>query len=136
MQDKIKEFIRFLKEKKDLAKQVKENQEEINWREPEIRNHFADQGISKLTQDGLTLFIKAQIFAEKCSFEDMPVSNEDCIEALKLAGLDNYCEEKVKTQSLSAYFKELNEEGLQLPKELEGKFQMREVFKISSRKAK
>ena len=135
MQAKISNFIKLLKEKKELAKEVKTNQEAIDWLEPEIRNYFGDHAIEKITQDGLTIFIKRQIFAEKCKVDDIPVSNEECIEALKEAQLGLYFEEKIKSQALNSYFKELAEEGLQIPTALHGIFQAREVFRMGSRKS-
>ena len=135
MQTKIKNFIKLLKEKKEIAKEVKNNQEQIDWLEPEIRNYFGDHSIEKISQDGLTIFIKRQIFAEKCKVDDVSVTNEECIEALKQAHLDMYCEEKIKSQSLNSFFKELVEQGLPIPEALRGKFQSREVFRMGSRKS-
>ena len=67
--------------------------------------------------------------------DDIPVSNEECIEALKQADLGMYFEEKIKSQALNSFFKELVEEGSQIPKELEGVFRPLEVFKMGSRKS-
>ena len=135
MLEKISLFIRLLKEKEELAKEVKSNQEQIDWLEPEIRNHFGDNTIEKLTQNGLTIFVERQIFAEKCKVDDnITVSDKECIEALKQADLDMYCEEKIKSQALNSFFKELVEQGLPVPTALQGKFQAREVFRMGSRK--
>ena len=135
MQSKITNFIKLLKEKKELAKDVKNNQEQIDFIEPEIRNHFADNAIEKITQNGLTIFVKRQIFAQKCEVNDIPVSNEECIEALRQADLGMYFEEKIKSQALNSFFKELVEEGTQIPLKLRGIFKAREVFRMGSRKS-
>lgn len=136
MQAKIKNFIRLLQLKKSLAKQVKENQTAIDWIEPEIRNYFGDQGIEKMTQNGLTIYIKRQLFAAVAKDESgAAVPIEECILALKLAGLDLYCEERIKMPTLNTYFKELDEDGVGLPAELEGKLVIKEVFKMASRTA-
>lgn len=136
MQAKIKNFIRLLKEKKELAKQVKDNQTAIDWVEPEIKNYFGDQGIDRMTQDGLTIYIKRNLFAAiKKDGDGLAVPVEECIEALKIAGLSLYTEEKVKLQTLTTYFKELDEQDLPMPDALKGKFEVKEVFKMASRKA-
>ena len=136
MQAKIKNFIRLLKEKKELAKQVKENQTAIDWIEPEIRNYFGDQGIERLTKDGLTIFIKRNLYAAiKKDGDGLTVPVEECIEALKIAGLGLYTEEKVKLQTLTTFFKELDDMDQPLPEALRGKFEVKEIFKMASRKA-
>lgn len=135
MQAKITKFIRLLIEKKEISKEAKLNQEAIDVLEPEIRNHFADNSIEKLTQNGLTIFVKRQIFAQKREVDDIPVSNEACIEALRQADLGMYFEEKIKSQALNSYFKELVEEGAEIPKPLQSVFRPIEVFKMGSRKS-
>jgi hypothetical protein len=136
MEAKIKHFIKLLKLKKDLAKQVKENQTAINWVEPEIRNYFGDQGIDRMTQDGMTIFIKRDLFAAIKNDQDgHPYSADECVEALKLAGLGLYCEEKVKISGLTSYFRELDDDEVDMPDSLREKFEVKEVFKMASRKA-
>lgn len=136
MEAKIKHFIKLLKLKKELAKQVKENQTAIDWVEPDIRNYFGDQGIEKMTQDGLTIFIKRNLFAAIGTDPDgIAIPVERCIQALRIAGLEMYCEEKVKLSTLTSYFKELDEEDLPMPAALQGNFVVKEIFKMASRKA-
>ncbi len=136
MDAKIKNFIKLLRIKKSLAKKVKDNQTEINWLEPEIRNYFGDHGIEKMTKDGLTIFIKRNLFAAIATDEEgIPVPVEECIQALRIAGLGLYCEEKVKLSTLTTYFKELEEEDLPMPDALKGNFVVKEVFKMASRQA-
>lgn len=136
MHAKIKNFIRLLKEKKELAKQVKENQTAIDWIEPEIRHYFGDEGIERMTKDGLTIYIKRNLFAAiKKDGDGLSVPVEECIKALKVAGLSLYTEEKVRMQTLTTYFKELDEMDLPMPDALEGKFEVKEIFKMASRKA-
>lgn len=135
MHGKIKRFIQLLKEKKDLAKRTKEVNEALDWIEPEIRLHFADQGIEKITKDGMTIFIRRQLFARKCEIDDLPVSDQACIEALKAAGMENFYEQKMKQGALNAYFKELEEEELPIPDALQGKLRPQEIFKVTGRVA-
>lgn len=135
MDRKIKHFIQLLKDKKEITKKAKDINEMIDWLEPEIRLHFGDHGIEKLTKDGMTIYIRRQLFAKKCDVDDLPVTEEACIQALKQAGMHNFFEQKVKMSAMSAYFKELEEEDLPLPPALEGKLKPIEVFKITGRKA-
>ncbi len=136
MDAKIKNFIRLLKQKKDLAKQVKENQTAINWIEPEIRNYFGDQGIERMTKDGMTIFIKRDLFATiKDDQDGIPYSHDECVETLKMSGFRAFCEEKVKISSLTSYFRELDEDEIDIPENLREKFEVREVFKMAHRKA-
>ena len=134
MLEKISLFTRLLKEKEELAKEVKSNQEHIDTLEPDIRNHFAENAIEELTENGFTIFVERQILAQKCVVDHIPVSNGECIEALKQADLSMYFEERIESQALNSFFKELVEEGAQIPKELEGVFRPIEVFRMGSRK--
>ena len=136
MEAKIRHFIKLLKLKKEFARQVKENQTAINWIEPEIRNYFGDQGIERMTKDGMTIYIKRDLFAAIKNDQDgIPYSHDECVETLKMAGLDSYCEEKVKISSLTSYFRELDQDETAIPDCLQGKFEVKEVFKMASRKA-
>lgn len=135
MEAKIKRFIQLLKEKKDLAKLTKDVNEALDWLEPEIRLHFGDHGIEKITKDGMTIFIRRQLFVKKCEIDDLPVSDQACIEALREAGMDNFFEEKMKQSALNAYFKELEEEELPIPDALQGKLRPIEIFKVTGRVA-
>ena len=136
METKIRHFIKLLKLKKEFAKQVKENQTAINWIEPEIRNYFGDQGIERMTKDGMTIYIKRDLFAAiKDDQDGVPYSHDQCVETLKMAGLGLYCEEKVKISGLTAYFRELDEDETDIPDNLREKFEVKEVFKMASRKA-
>ena len=135
-QELVNQYVKLIVAKRALADAVKENQAHINTMDPLLLSYFEKHGIEKIGQGGFTLSIKRELYAGKCKDEnDIPVSEAVCISALKEAGLNEYCGEKIATQSLSAYFRELDKEGEELPAELAGKFQINEKFSIASRKS-
>ena len=129
-------FITLRKDKSDTAVMAREIQDEINDIEPVLLAHFEKTGTQKITQNGLTVYLKRDLYAGLC--EDgsgSKISEEVAKQALKDAGLSDFCLEKINTTGLSAFFRELDEAGQELPEQLVGKFKANEVFKISSRKA-
>jgi len=132
----LETYIKLRRDKKDTAALAKEIQALLNGLEVLILENFETTGKSKVSMNGETVFLKKDIYAGLAKDDSgNPISQADAMQALKDAGLEEFCAEKINTPSLTAYFRELGEDGKELPSELEGKFVINEVFKISSRKS-
>ena len=62
------------------------------------------------------------------------MTHEQAAAALKKAKLGEYAAPRVNTQSLSAYMRELDEAGEDMPAALKGIIKLSEVFKVRTRK--
>jgi len=135
-QELVNQYVKLIVAKRALADAVKENQAHINTMDPLLLSYFEKHGIEKVTQGGYTLSPKRDLRAMRCKDEnDIPVSDAVCIEALKEAGLNEYFDQKISLANLTTYFRELDQEGDELPEALKGKFAVYERFIVATRKA-
>lgn len=132
----MKNYIRLRGDKKDTAAMAREIQDQINDLEVSILKNFEETGKSKVSMNGETVYLKTELYAGFAKDSDgNPVTPEKAMQALRDAGLEEFCPEKINTASLTAFFKELKEDKKGLPEGLQGVFVINEVFKISSRKS-
>ena len=123
----ITEFIEIMKEEKGLKAELKFVGEAKSKLQEIILEHFEKNGIQNIKQNGATVYLKRELWAGR----EEGVSNEEAAQALKDAGLSEYV--GPTTQGLSAYLRELDKEGEQIPEPLRGKIKVTETFKIQSR---
>lgn len=128
-QTQIARYIHLIKEKKELESKLKKVKTSIEEKEPEVLEHFQKYGLKNMSQDGLTLYLRRELWAGRAE----GVETEVAIKALHDAGLSEYAAPRVNTASLSAYLRELDRDGEPFPKKLEGIIKLNEVFKIGSR---
>ena len=128
-QRQLARYIQLIKEKKELECKLKKIKTAIEENEPEVLEHFQKYGLKNMSQDGLTLYLKRELWAGRAE----GVEAEEAIKALQHAGLSEYAAPRVNTVSLSGYLRELDRDGEPFPKELEGIINLNEVFKIGSR---
>jgi hypothetical protein len=113
--------------KKDLKGELKAVEDELSSYQEGLLTHFEKNGIQSIKQNGMTIFLKKQLWAGK----EEGVTGAVAVEALKEAGLEDYI--GPSTQGLSAYLRELDANGEGIPKELEGVIKLTERFSISTR---
>ncbi len=124
----LQEFVNMDKQKRELdtdLKQIKKRLEEL---EPVLLDQLAQAGIQNMKIDGVTVYILRQLWAQALA------SNEEICEALRAAGLQDYVKEGYNSQSISAYFRELEKQDEPLPSELAGKIGTTEKFSLRTRK--
>ena len=101
----LKEFIRLEKEKKRLTTELDAAKKKLDELNTTITNQFVTAGTQAMTQDGRTVYLARDIFANPSG------PKESVIEALKgNDDLKDYVSENYNTQSLSAYVREVAKE--------------------------
>ena len=128
-QVKINRYVNLVKKKRDLESQLKKVKAIIEEKEPEILQHFQKHSLQNINLNGLTLYLKRELWAGRAK----GVENEDAIKALQDAGLSEFASNRVNIASLSGYLRELDRDSEPFPKALEGIINLKEVFKIGSR---
>ena len=117
-------FVELVDEEAELKARLKEVTEEKAIVGAEVLAFFEQQGVSKITVDGRTLFPKFTRYAGKLD----EASTEAVLAALHEYGWEDYAPERVNWQGLSAVFRERDDEGLDpVPEDL------RKVLALSSR---
>lgn len=125
----ITEFVELVNEEKDLKAELAKLTEIKNDLQEIILAHFEKNGIQNQKQNGTTVYLQKQLWAGR----EEGVTNQEAAQALKEAGLEEYI--GPTTQSLSAYMRELDKEGEQIPEQLRGKIKLTEKFTIKSRRS-
>ena len=128
-QQAITEFIELVSEEKNLKADLSKLTEEKTELTEIILNHFEKNGIQNQKQNGTTVYLHKQLWAGR----EEGVTNQEAAQALEEAGLSEYI--GPTTQSLSAYLRELDKEGEQIPDKLRGKIKLTEKFTIKSRRS-
>ncbi len=125
----LRTYAKLDKERRTLNARLKKLDTLIEETSHAVLDHFQKIGIDRVTVDGVTIYVRRQLWAGR---EDGVTVDEACT-ALKDAGLPEYAHERVNTQSLSAFVRELDAAGKPLPAELQGVIKVSEVFKVQTR---
>ena len=115
------------RKKKELKGELKNIEDELSSYEEGVMTYFEKNGIQNIKKNGMTIFLKRQLWAGK----EEGITGAEAVEALKEAGLDDYI--GPSTQGLSAYLRELDANGEGIPQELQGKIKLTEKITISTR---
>ena len=139
----LKKFVRLDKEKRELETKLKKAKAELAEAEVNVLNHFEKMGMSKASVDGLTVYVKRQLWAGR----EEEVTHEQLTEALRAENLGAFCGPRVNSLALSAYFREeadrikaeldedvLFETDMALPAPLKGIVKLSEKISIATRK--
>ncbi len=86
--------------------------------------------MERVSIDGRTVYVERKLWA-KAKDGDKP----SVCKALKRCRLGDYVEETFNTNSLSAYVRELDREGRQMPPSLVAVLDVSEVFKLRTRRS-
>lgn len=88
-------------------------------------------GVDRLTSAGRTLHVRRELWAGRPD----GVTAEDLASVLDALGMDEFHADAPKMQALSAWLRELDRDGREIPEALRGVLVANEVFKVGSRKA-
>jgi len=126
----LKKFVRLLKIEDKLKQQLKKVKSDIEETEPGVLDHFQKMGISKTTVEGITVYIRRQIWAAK----NPDVSIAELVKVFKSNDMGEYCEPRLNAQSISAWVREFDERSEELPADIAAVLKVSEVFKLGHRK--
>ena len=130
---KLREFVQLTERKRELEKELADVKEALVDLEAEVLRIFESQGIERITVDGMTLFLRRELWASKR--ED--VSWEEACRKLVEAGFGEYVSPRFSTQSISALIRERENDGLPpVPEGLEDVLQVSEKYRVGARAAR
>lgn len=98
---------------------------------PGVLAYFEAHSLDKLTSAGRTLYLRMETYAGRAD----GVTPEELTIALDNAGLSEFAERAPRMQQLSAYVRELQRNGKEIPDELKGVLIVNVVAKIGSRRS-
>lgn len=101
----IKRIIEIKEEVEKREAELKKLKAEFADMEPQVINYMEAEGLQKVTIDDRTVYVKRQVWAS------LDRSNSRALEILRDNGLGDFIEEKVNSQRISAYVREVEKDG-------------------------
>lgn len=127
--DKLRRYVDLSKSKREHKKQLKKINKELNDLEGELLDQFEEVGMQNVHVDGMTVYIHRQLWAKAQNGD-----YEKACAALRAVGLDEYVNQRFNTNSISAWVREQEELGHEIPEELQEALDISEVFSLRTRK--
>lgn len=124
MIEAVKQYIALTEQKRALAADLRNVQEQLDSLEPTILDEMTQQGVSRISADGHTAYMRCQTWARP-----IPGHTIDAVHALEALGLTNCI--ATNAQSLSALFRE---KGDDLPEEFRNMFELTDRVSLNIRK--
>lgn len=131
LMEQVERYAKLENERADLKASLARIESDLKELKEPVLSYFQAHGIQNTKVHGRTLYVKRELWAGRAE----GVTSAEAISALRAAGLDEYFGERIETQSLSAYLRELDREEQEMPLPLQGVIVANEVFKVGSRKA-
>jgi hypothetical protein len=126
----LKRFVELSKRKNQLEAELKAVKADIEAVKDPLMQQFSQDGMTKATVDGMTVYISSQLWA---SAKDGDAAGACAV--LKKIGLADYVKENFNTQSLSAYVREVAKNGEDYPEGFLGVIEIIEKFDLRAVKA-
>jgi hypothetical protein len=123
--DMVREVARLKKRKREISAENREIGKRLEVLVPRLLDQYeaaqtksvrTNEGLVYLTRKGWARIIRDDPDRKEITDEE----RQRALDALRRAGLERYLKEDYNTQSLSAYLRELIENGEELPPELKG----------------
>lgn len=128
--EELKRFVALEERRRQLETEVDSIKAEAAELEGLLLPQFEQSGMERVAIDGRTVYVERKLWA-KAKDGDKP----SVCKALKRCRLGDYVEETFNTNSLSAYVRELDREGRQMPPSLIAVLEVSEVFKLRTRRS-
>lgn len=128
--EELKRFVALEERRRQLETEVDSIKAEAAELEGRLLPQFEQSGMERVAIDGRTVYVERKLWA-KAKDGDKP----SVCKALKRCRLGDYVEETFNTNSLSAYVRELDREGRQMPPSLVAVLDVSEVFKLRTRRS-
>lgn len=126
----FEEYIDLLDQVKFADNKVAIIKERISELEPQIIEQMAEMGLDQIKMKGKLLYLHQKIYP-KWKIDDKRVA----IQALKDAGLGDFCPESIIASKMAAYLQELYDNNDPIPESLADVVDFNPVNKIGKRKA-
>jgi len=112
----------------ELDTQLKALKQQYNEMEPQVISYMEKEGLQKITIDDRTVYVLRQIWAS------VDKTNPQSLGILRENGLSDFIEEKVNTQRISAFVREFEKSGEDIPKWCDDALRITEKFSVGMRK--
>jgi hypothetical protein len=126
---KVSKFLELKARAHQLDVALKEVKDEMYTVEISLLGEFEKDGVDSVKLNGQTVYIHRQLWAKA-----MGGDKAKACEVLRSNGLTHFLEEKFNTHSVSAWFREMDQTGSEVPEEILEAFDVSEVFQIRVRK--
>lgn len=110
----MQDFVDAARAIKEYEALIKIQEERKAVAEKKLMEQMTDAGVQRIAVDGVTVYIHKQIFASKAA----GISDEQAADALRATGLDDMIKPKFNANTMSAYIRELDGQGLPIPRTL------------------
>jgi hypothetical protein len=116
--------------KEEIEGQIKELKARMQPVERELLEIFAENGVNNISLHGKLLYIHRQIWARPLDGD-----YEHACDVLRAIGLEHFVKETCNVNTISAYVREQDELGGELPKAFTEAFKVDEEFQVRARKS-
>ncbi len=124
----VRKFVALDKQRRQLKEELAGVEGCLTKLTEQVLAEFEQAGVSTLRQDGTTVYVQRQLWANPKNGDFARASA-----ALRDCGLGDMVQERVNTNTISAYFRELDREGKEPPDTMAAAFNVAEVFSIRTR---
>lgn len=128
--DALRRYVALTRRKRTIKAEEKEINQQLEKLEQQLLAQFEHSGLDATRLDGHTVYLQRQIFANARDGDQ-----QRAVEALHAVGLDDYVRERFNPQQISAYVREQEELGNELPDPLKDALTIHEKFTLRVRKA-
>lgn len=125
----LAEYVELSKTKRSLEAELKDAKRRLGELEPKLLDQFAASAMQRCHVAGLTVYVHRQLWAGAKDGD-----NEALIAGLDAAGLgDDLVKRTVNKQTLSAWAREIENEGGEFPEEVKEVMTLDEVYSLRTR---
>jgi len=129
---KVREYGRLRALEKARTAAAEEIKEEADKLERDLLEEWIEFGQQSIkTTDGQTVFLRRQLWAKV----EPGVDRREVLDGLVAAGHPEFVSENFNSSTVSAWLRELDKNGEEIPAELRGKLGTSEVFNLRVRKS-
>lgn len=133
--DSVRDFVRLMREKRKLESDLKATVDAIKSINSEVIESLQHDGIDRLHIDGMSVYIKRDVWASSESDSSGLPDHDRANQALRDAGLGDLIQERFNSRTLSAWVREQDLDGRPLPSSFEGAIKISETFKVAGRES-
>lgn len=127
----VEKYAKLENDKASLEDQLAAVKAKLDDLRPGVLEYFQSHSVDKLTSAGRTLYLRREIWAGRPD----GVTPQQLSRVLDDLGMDEFHEDAPKMQSLSAWLRELDRDGKEIPPGLQPVLVANEVFKLGSRRS-
>lgn len=127
--DLLRLYVKLQKEKREQDLAFKKKKAECAEVEEKLLKEFEEAGMQSANVDGMTVYLHRQLHASTGKLGKAAV-----IAALKETGMDEYVSETFSPSSISAFVREMDGNGQELPQKLKDTLNIYEKFSLLTRK--